>query len=220
MQDFISHLTSWAPALATGVEYTLLLTLTGMTLALIVAIPLAALRSMKGLPVLRGIASFYVEIIRGTPLLLQLFYIYFVLPQMGIRLSPLVAGSIALGINYSAYLSEVFRGGIAAVEKSQWEAAQTLGLSGRFTWTHIILPQALRISIPSTGNYVVSMFKDTALCSTITVTELLFTGQLIGQQSFQYLQIYTVVFVIYLIITYPASRGVAWIERRTRIEAR
>lgn len=179
-----------------------------------IALPLSMIRASKTSFIVRFLAGAYVEIIRGTPLLLQLFYIYFVLPTIGLHLSPLVAGAVALGVNYSAYLSEVFRAGISAVDHSQWEAAETLGMSRALTWWRIILPQAARIALPGTGNYVVAMFKDTALTATISVTDLLFTGQIIAQQTFDYVRIYTVVFIIYFLISYPASIGLRVLERR------
>jgi polar amino acid transport system permease protein len=206
----------WIPALLHGVKFTLLLTLYGTVLGLVIALPLSMIRASKASFIARFLAGAYVEIIRGTPLLLQLFFVYFVLPTIGLHLSPLVAGAISLGVNYSAYLSEVFRAGISAVDHSQWEAAETLGMSRALTWWRVILPQAARIALPGTGNYVVAMFKDTALTATISVTDLLFTGQIIAQETFDYVRIYTVVFFIYFIISYPASVGLRELERRLR----
>ena len=156
----------------------------------------------------------FVELIRGSPLILQLFYIYYVFPLIGIRLTPIEAGLLGLGINYGAYLSEVFRAGIAAVQKGQWEAAGALGLSSWRTMRLVVLPQAIRIVIPPVGNYFVSLFKDTALVSTISIAELMFTGQLIASDTFKYMRIYSVVFLIYVLISAPASLGVRWLERR------
>lgn len=220
MDQILTYLNDWMPSLLHGITYTLLLTVTGMAVAMVLAIPVALVRSVPGLALLGKLATVYVEVLRGTPLLLQLFYIYFVLPHLGIMLQPLLAATLALGINYSAYLSEVFRGGIAAIEKSQWEAAESLNLPSRITWGHVILPQALRIAIPAMGNYVISMFKDTSLAATVSVTELLFTGQMIGQTSFRYIEIYTFVFVLYLVITTPASRALQRLEKRLEIERR
>lgn len=217
MSTFFSNLRDWTPGLLTGIKFTLLLTLYGTALALLVAVPLSMIRTSRLPAAVRFFAAAYVEILRGTPLLLQLFYVYFVLPQFGIQLSPLAAGTVTLGLNYAAYISEVFRAAILAVDQSQWEAASTLGMPKLLTWRRVILPQAARIALPGLGNYVVAMFKDTALTATISVTDLLFTGQIIAQQTFNYVEIYSVIFVLYFIISYPASVGLRLLERRLRV---
>lgn len=173
-----------------------------------------ALARIARLVWIRVPAALFVELIRGSPLLPQLFYIYYVFPLLGMRLTPIGAGLLGLGINYGAYLSEVFRAGIAAVHKGQWEAAGALGLSRGRTMRLVVLPQAVRIVIPPVGNYFVSLFKDTALVSTISIAELMFTGQLIASDTFKYMRIYSVVFVIYVLISTPASLGVRWLEKR------
>jgi polar amino acid transport system permease protein len=188
-----------------------------MAIALVLGLGLALARI--GRPVwVRVPAALFVELIRGSPLLLQLFYIYYVFPLAGLRLTPIEAGLLGLGINYGAYLSEVFRAGIAAVQKGQWEAAGALGLSRWRTMRLVVLPQAIRIVIPPVGNYFVSLFKDTALVSTISIAELMFTGQLIASDSFKYMRIYSVVFIIYVLISAPASLGVRWLEQRLESE--
>lgn len=207
-------LLQWSPDLLGGAAITLLLTFATMPIALVLGL-LVALGRLDG--VTRWIAwplSAFVEVIRGTPLILQLFYIYFVLPYVGIRLDPFVAGIIGLSLNYAAYLSEVFRSGITAVDQSQWEAGHALSMTRGAIMRRIVLPQAVRIVIPPVGNYFISLFKDTALVSTIGVAELLFTGRLLASESFQYFQIFTVVFVFYFIISFPAQRGVRHLENR------
>ena len=184
-----------------------------MAIALVLGLGLALAR-VAHLAWVRVPAALFVELIRGSPLLLQLFYIYYVFPLAGLRLTPIEAGLLGLGINYGAYLSEVFRAGIEAVSKGQWEAAGALGLSRWRTMRLVVLPQAIRIVIPPVGNYFVSLFKDTALVSTISIAELMFTGQLIASDTFKYMRIYSVVFVIYVMISAPASLGVRWLERR------
>jgi polar amino acid transport system permease protein len=169
---------------------------------------------------LRILASAYVEIIRGTPALLQLFYIYFVLPSFGIRLNPFMAGVIGLSINYSAYLSEVYRAGIVAVPKGQIEAAKALGMPRRKMLRLIILPQAIRMIVPPLGNYCISLFKDTSLVSIVTVKELIFTGQIISSTNFQYFTVFTIIGAIYLGFSYPGALLVRWLERRMAIGAR
>ena len=202
------------PALLLGLLMTVVLTFIVITLALILAVPVALLRmSSNGL--LRRLAGGYVEIIRGTPLLLQLVYIYYVLPAIGINLNAFLAAVVGLTLNYTAYMSEVYRGGILAVPKNQWEAAATVGMTRRWAFLRIILPQALRIVIPTLGNYFISLFKDTALASVVTVQELTFTGQIISARSYQYFTIYTVTGILYLSVGYPAARFVRWLERRS-----
>lgn len=188
------------------------MTFGGMAIALVLGL-LLALGRISTRVWLKAPVAVFVELIRGSPLLLQLFYIYYVLPAFGLKLTPIMAGLLGLGINYGAYLSEVFRGGIAAVSHGQREAAESLGMSPAQTMRFIILPQAWRIVIPPTGNYFVSLFKDTALVSTISIAELMFQGQLIASDTFRYMRIYSIVFVIYVVISIPASMGVRWLER-------
>jgi polar amino acid transport system permease protein len=216
----LERVLGWLPELWSGLQLTVFLTFAGMALALVIGLLLALARIDSRKKYLSWPAQAFVEIIRGTPLLLQLFYIFYVLPSFGLRLDRLVAGVVGLGINTGAYLSEVFRSGIEAVDKGQWEAADALGMPTGLTLRHIVLPQALRIVIPPLGNYFISMFKDTALVATISVPELLFSGQLLASQTFRYLEIYSLIFLIYLMISYPASLGVRWIERRLRISSR
>ena len=210
----------WLPSLWAGLQLTVFLTFASMALALVIGLFLALAQLDTRKKYFSWPARAFVELIRGTPLLLQLFYIYYVFPFFGLRLDPIVAGVIGLGINTGAYLSEVFRSGIDAVDKGQWEAADALGMPTGLTLRHVVLPQAFRIVIPPVGNYFISLFKDTALVSTISVSELLFSGQLLAAQTFRYIEIYSIIFVIYLAISYPASLGVRSIERRLRISSR
>src|SRR4051812_14167077 len=159
-------------------------------------------------------AVLFGELIRGSPLLLQLFYIYYVFPLAGVRLAPIEAGLLGLGINYGAYLSEGVRAGVVAVQKGQGGAGRAPGLTRWPIMRPRVLPQAVRIVIPPLGNYFVSLFKDTALVSTISIAELMFRGHLIAADTFKYMRIYSVVFVIYVLISAPASLGVRWLERR------
>jgi His/Glu/Gln/Arg/opine family amino acid ABC transporter permease subunit len=200
-------------ALLHGLLLTVTLTFIVIILALIFAIPVALFRMSQN-RLIRTVASVYVEVIRGTPLLLQLVYIYYVLPTMGINLNAFVAAIVGLTLNYTAYMSEVYRGGIMAVPKNQWEAAATIGMTRAKAFRRIILPQALRIVTPTLGNYFISLFKDTALASVVTVQELTFTGQIISARSYQYFTIYTVTAILYLSVGYPAALFVKWLERR------
>jgi polar amino acid transport system permease protein len=206
----------WLPDLFRGALVSVELTLTVMALSLVFGL-IVALARLTRFRAVRTVATIYIEAIRGTPALLQLFYIYFVLPAFGLKFPPFTAGVIGLTLNYSAYLSEVYRAGIQAVAKGQLEAAQALGMSRTLMMRLIILPQAIRIVVPPLGNYFISLFKDTALASIITVKEMLFTGQIIAATNFQYFAIFTVIGAIYLAISYPGSLGVQYLERRMKI---
>src|SRR6266436_5914860 len=188
-----------------------------MTVALSLVFALfVALGGMSRFWPLRWAVKIYIEIIRGTPLLLQLVYIYYALPELaGIRFDPFSAGVLALTLNYSAYISEVYRSGIQAIGRGQHDAAAALGMTGPLAMRRIILPQAIRIVIPSLGNYFIGLFKDTALCSAVSIQEVLFTAQIIAAQSFQYFTLYTVVGVMYFAVSFPAARFVAYLERIT-----
>jgi His/Glu/Gln/Arg/opine family amino acid ABC transporter permease subunit len=177
---------------------------------------LQALGGMSRNPLLRWPIKAYIEVMRGTPLLLQLIYIYYVLPEVGIRLNAFVAGVVGLTLNYSAYISEVYRGGILAVPKGQHDAAAALGMTRVLAMRRIILPQAIRIVIPTLGNYFISLFKDTALCSVVSIQEVVFTAQILAARNFQYFTLYTIVGAMYFLVSFPAARLVGWLERRTR----
>ena len=208
----------YIPALLFGavISVELCLIVMALSLALGLFIALARLSSSVAL---RRAAKVYVEAIRGTPALLQLFYIYFVFPSFGLRLSAFAAGVIGLTLNYGAYLSEVYRSGIMAVPSGQVEAAKSLGLNRRLALRLVILPQAIRIIVPPLGNYFISLFKDTALVSTITVKELMFTGQIIASLNFQYFTIFTIIGIIYFGISYVASLAVQYLEPSLEVQA-
>ena len=198
-----------------GLFVTVELTFVVISLSLVFAL-LVALGGMSRLAPVRWAVRVYLELMRGTPLLLQLVYIYYVLPEVGIRLPAFTAGVIGLTLNYSAYLSEVYRGGIQAIGRGQHDAAAALGMTYGVAMRRIILPQAVRIVIPTLGNYFISLFKDTALCSVVSIQEVLYTSQIIAARNFQYFTLYTVVGIMYLGVSFPAARVVGWLERRTR----
>jgi His/Glu/Gln/Arg/opine family amino acid ABC transporter permease subunit len=175
-----------------------------------------ALAGMSRFAPLRWFVKAYVEVMRGTPLLLQLIYVYYVLPEIGIRLDAFTAAVLALTLNYSAYISEVYRGGIQAMPRGQHDAAAALGMTHALSMRRIILPQAVRIIIPTLGNYFIGLFKDTALCSAVSLQELVFTAQVQAALSFQYFTLYTVVGVMYFVVSFPAARLVGYLERTTR----
>ncbi|MFT8311501.1 MAG: ectoine/hydroxyectoine ABC transporter permease subunit EhuD [Sporolactobacillus sp.] len=155
-----------------------------------------------------------VEFIRSTPLLVQLYFIFFVFPTFGITLSPFLAGVLGLGLHYSTYLTEVFRTGIDSIPKGQWEASTALNLSKVKVWTHVIMPQAIPPVIPMLGNYFIVMFKETPLLSAISIVEMVQAAQIIGSNSFRYVEAFTDVGVIFLLLSYPASLLFQYMEKR------
>jgi His/Glu/Gln/Arg/opine family amino acid ABC transporter permease subunit len=215
LTELLTDLGNWGPALAHGLAQTLFLTLLSFPIALVLGLLLALPRiGRRRFRLISIPASIFVEIIRGTPLILQLFYLYYVFPYFGVRLDPFEAAVLGLSINYAAYLSEVYRAGIEAIPKTQWEAAEALDMRWGLTMRLVVLPQAIRAVLPSLGNYLVSLFKDSALASTISVTELLFAGRLLSSATFQYITIYTTIFVMYFAISYPAMLGVRILEKK------
>jgi polar amino acid transport system permease protein len=215
----LEDIPAFLPDLLRGAGLTILVSVLAFVLALIVGLAFAILRMSRLVP-LRVIAAIYIQFIRGTPLLLQLFFIYYVLPYSGIVLSPFVSAVIGLTANYAAYMAEVFRSGIQAIAKGQWEAGSAVGMSRRLLMRRIILPQAIRIIIPSIGNFFVSIFKDSALVSVITMRDLMFSGQLLASATFKHFEIYAMVAAIYFLISYPTALFVEWVERRFEIGGR
>ncbi|MGN6537285.1 MAG: ectoine/hydroxyectoine ABC transporter permease subunit EhuD [Mesorhizobium sp.] len=201
------------PTLIQGVKITILATLLGSVLAAVVGLAIALLRRSPNRLVSRPV-GFFAEFIRGTPLLVQLYFIFYVLPDIGILLPPLVAGVIGLGLHYGTYAAEVYRAGIDNVPRGQWEAAKASNLSARQTWTHIILPQAIPPMIPALANYFVAMFKETPLLSAITVLELMNQAKLVANSYYRYVEPMTLVGVFFLIISLFSVILLRWLERR------
>jgi polar amino acid transport system permease protein len=185
----------------------------GMSLALLLGLVWAVLRRSHRR--LISIPTFWmVEFVRSTPLLVQLYLLFFVLPDAGIRLSPLITGILALGLHYSTYTSEVYRAGIEGVPRGQWEASLALNLPLWHMWRAVIFPQAIPPVIPALGNYLVAMFKDTPMLAAITVMELLQTAKLIGAETFRYLEPLTLVGLLFLAISLLSSRLIRHLEVR------
>jgi len=155
-----------------------------------------------------------VEFIRSTPLLIQLFFVYFVLPQFGITLSAWVCGMITIGLHFGTYLCEVYRGALEAIPKSQWEACRALNFTKLYSYRKIILPQAFPVAIPGMGNYLVGIFKDTPLLSTIGVAELFHAATAVGGYNYRYLEPYTMVGLIFLMLSIPAAFYVRRLEQK------
>ncbi len=158
-------------------------------------------RGLSSNAILFAISSLYVSLVRGTPLLVQIYFIFFALPQMGVRLDAVPAGILALSFNYGAYMTEIFRAGIQAVPGGQREAAQALGMPEALVMRRVVLPQAVRIVIPAIGNDFIAMIKDSALISTIAVQELLWRAQRAGTRDFKTLQALLIAAAVYWLLT-------------------
>ncbi len=201
------------PDLLEGLVVTVQATFLGFGLAAILGLLLALARRSES-PWFSEPVGGLVEFIRSTPLLVQLFFFFYVLPRYGIRLPTLVTGTLALGLHYGTYTSEVYRAGIDAIERGQWEAARALNFSPGHTWTRIILPQAIPPMVPALGNYLIGMFKETPQLAAITVVELLLTAQIIGSRTFRYLEPITMVGVLFFLLSYPSALLLQRLEAR------
>lgn len=201
------------PALLKALRVTVAATLAGFAVALVLGL-LVAIARRSGIRPLVLITGGIVTFIRSTPLLVQLYFLFYVLPAFGIAMSPLMTGVVGLGLHYSTYLSEVFRAGIEAVRKGQWEAAKALNMSRVQTWFRIILPQAIPPVIPVLGNYLIVMFKETPLLSAITLVEIVQTAKILGSESFSYLEPFTLVGLLFLLLSYPTGLAVRRLEAR------
>lgn len=199
------------PMLLIGMWVTIEASILGFFVAMVIGLGLAVLKGAR-LRIVRWPAMFVTEFIRDTPLLVQLFFLYYVLPDYGIVLPAFLTGALALGIQYSAYMSEVYRAGIEAVNHGQIEAAKALDLPGRRTFTHIVLPQAVPRVVPALGNYMVSIMKDVPVLSVVTVLEMLNVAKIIGDQTFDYLVPLSMVGGLYMILTLIASGIVRWVD--------
>lgn len=202
------------PFLIKATFITLFLAIVSMAIGLVLGLFTALMRVSKS-KILYNIASVYVSAIRGTPLLVQIYLVYFGLPQIGITLGPLTSGIIALSINTGAYLSESFRAAILSVDKGQMEAAHSLGMTNGQAMRRIILPQSIRTAIPTIGNAYIGLIKDTSLVSVITVTELLYQTALIVAKTFKPLSLYATAAVIYWVVCQIFVILLNWLEKRT-----
>jgi len=201
------------PMLMIGMLVTIEATIFGFFIALVLGLVLAVL---KGAPtrIISWPAIVITEFIRDTPLLVQLFFLYYVLPDYGIILPAFLTGALALGVQYSAYTSEVYRAGLEAITQGQKEASRALNLTTSRTFTHIILPQAIPRIIPALGNYLVSIMKDVPVLSVVTVLEMLNVAKIIGDRTFDYLVPLSMVGGIYLVLTLVSSAGVRFLDTR------
>ncbi|WAL64470.1 ectoine/hydroxyectoine ABC transporter permease subunit EhuD [Amycolatopsis cynarae] len=207
---------AWAsiPLLLEGLLVTLELTVLGSVLAYLLGLVLALIRRWR-IPVLSQAVFLFVEVVRSTPLLIQVFMIFYLLwPALHIKPSAFATGVLALGVHYATYTSEVYRAGIDAVPRGQWEAATALSLPRGRVWTAVILPQAVPRVLPALGNYMISMFKETPLLLAIGVLDVLNRAKEQGAETFRVIEPYTLAGLMFLAISYPASILVRRLERR------
>ena len=208
----LTYAQSILPILLIGLTVTLQAAAAGFAIALVLGLVFALMRRSRFAVVSWGIA-FVVEFLRDTPLLVQLFFLYYVLPDYGIALPAFLTGAIALGLQYSAYTSEVYRGGIEAVPRGQWEAATALNMSRWQLYRNVIIPQMVPRILPTMGNYLIAMLKETPVLSVVTVLEMLGLANMIGENTFEYLVPLSMVGVLFLILTLVCSAGVHRLER-------
>lgn len=201
------------PDLLGGLRVTVEATLVGYVLALVLGFVWTLLRRSPNV-IVRQVVRWFVEFVRCTPLLVQLFFLFFVLPHLGISFGPLATGIIGLGLHYSSYISEVYRAGVDDVPRGQWEATTALNLPRRRVWLAVILPQAIRRVIPTLGNYLIAMFKDSPLLLGINVAELLQTAFQQGSHDFHFLEPITMVGVLFVIVSVLSSIFVRRLETR------
>lgn len=204
------------PALLHASLYTILITLVGFAVALVLGLVFAILRRSAVRPVALTV-GFVVEFIRSTPLLIQIYVLFYVLPVYGITMSALTAGTVGIALHYACYTSEVYRAGLNGVARGQWEACCALSLSPRRTYLGVILPQAIRPVVPALGNYLVAMFKDTPVLSAITVVELMQQAKNIGSETFRYLEPITLAGLFFLVISVTFAHLVRRLEFSLRL---
>jgi polar amino acid transport system permease protein len=202
-----------------GLRVTVQLTALSMGLSILVGALIAVAVELGPWPV-RAVTLAYVEVFRAIPLLVVLYAVYLILPVVtNIALSSMTSAVVALTLNVSAFCSEAFRAGIAAVPRGQWQAGRALGMNTRAVLKRVVWPQAWRATIPIVGSIWVGLFKDSALVSLVQAHDLMFVGLTLANSTFQYLPIYTAVAVIYIVVSYPQARIVDWLNCRLRVEA-
>lgn len=212
-EGFASLLSTYGPLLAEAVVMTLTVTAGAYTLGFLIGVPLAIVRTY-GRKSLRSAAAAYIEVIRGTPMVVQLFILYYAAPAAGLTLPPTIAAILALGLNSAAYQAEYFRASFLAVAKTQWEAALSLGFTEKQTIKTIILPQSIRVAIPALTNELVYMLKYSSIAYFITVPELVYTGKFIGSRTFMYTEIYAIIAVIYVTFSLIFTEGMKTVEKK------
>ncbi|MBT2323326.1 amino acid ABC transporter permease [Variovorax paradoxus] len=215
MLQFFTHAREFLPILMQGAWLTILVTLGSLLLSTVLGMVWAVMR-VSGIPLLAYFAATVINLLRGIPIIVLLFFLYFVMPDVGVSLTALQAGILGLGIAYSAYQAENFRAGIEAVDHGQVEAARAMGMGWGLTMRRVVLPQAVKIVLPPYGNIMIMMLKDSSQASTITVAELALQGKLIATSTFQNATVFTLVALIYLVMCVPLILLVRHLEKRTR----
>lgn len=225
LEKFIDILTKYWPYYQTGIIYTIALTLVSVIIGVVFALVIVAFRMSK-IKILKFISIVYVEIIRGTPLMVQIFIVYLGvftaidIPSFKIlgyfESTRFIPGVVAISINSAAYVSELIRAGIQAVDQGQTEAARSLGLNSFQTMTFVVIPQAIKNIIPALANEFVVLIKETSICSVIGVAEISYAGNLVVGASYRPLEPLLIAAILYLCLTVPTSKIIAYFERRMR----
>jgi polar amino acid transport system permease protein len=213
MQAFWRDTAEFLPILMSGVALTIIVTIGSLLLSTVLGLVWALMR-VSGIGILTGISAGLINVIRGIPIIVLLFYLYFVMPEFGVTMTALQAAILGLGIAYSAYQAENFRAGIEAIDKGQIEAAQAIGMSWWQTMRRVVLPQAVKIVLPPYGNVMIMMLKDSSQASTITVAELALQGKLIASSTFKNTSVFTLVALMYLTMSIPLILLVRHFEKR------
>jgi polar amino acid transport system permease protein len=213
MQTFWRDTVEFLPILMSGVALTVIVTVGSLLLSTVLGLIWALMR-VSGIGILTGFSGGLINVIRGIPIIVLLFYLYFVMPEFGVTLTALQAAILGLGIAYSAYQAENFRAGIEAIDKGQIEAAQAIGMSWWQTMRRVVLPQAVKIVLPPYGNVMIMMLKDSSQASTITVAELALQGKLIASSTFKNTSVFTLVALMYLTMSIPLILLVRHFEKR------
>lgn len=211
--DFASVLDNW-PALAAGAAGTLRLFVICLVLGLGLGLGVALMRLSRAAP-LRWVAIGFIEFFRNTPVLVQILWFYFALPILAsVEITPFVAAALGISLNSAAYSAEIYRGGIQSIERGQWEAARSIGMTATQCLARVVLPQALRRVLPALTNRGIEIFKMTTLASVVAYVELLHQGKLVASLNFNPLEVYTVIGALFFLLLYPLVRATYALERR------
>ncbi|WP_459614607.1 amino acid ABC transporter permease [Bordetella sp. 2513F-2] len=213
MTEFFNDAAEYLPILMQGAKLTIVVTLGSLLLSTILGLVWALMR-VSGIPALAKFSAALINVLRGIPIIVLLFYIYFVMPDVGIAMTAVQAAIIGLGIAYSAYQAENFRAGIEAIDRGQIEAAMAIGMSWSLTMRRVVLPQAVKIMLPPYGNIMIMMLKDSSQASTITVAELALQGKLIATSTFKNATVFTLVALMYLVMCVPLILLVRHFEKK------
>ncbi|SEC24044.1 amino acid ABC transporter membrane protein, PAAT family [Paramicrobacterium humi] len=204
----------YLPALGVGLYYTVLISIVGLLIGFVLG-AIFGLGRISRNKIIYGISTVYVEVLRGTPILVQAIWTFYALPLIiGFNIPPLTAGIVVIGLNSGAYIAEIVRGAVQSIEKGQMEAGRSLGMGRHMTMLHVIWPQAFKRMIPPLGNQFIISIKDTSILSVILVPELIFQARLIAANHFNAVEIYTTAALCYLVITLPLSKVLNVVEKR------